>query len=255
MPALQAYESGMDYSYAAGLYPSLLLMEKAPELALRLLLSDKAAGEGVEKLRGLCAAHGVREETAPKALSRILGKENVYAAVAFKKKEKALDAARPHVVLHHPMDEGNLGTIQRTMLGFGLKDLAIVSPAADPFEPRVVRASMGALFSLNVTQYDDFDLYRAAYPAHALYPFMLGGAMDLDTAAEEKRSPYTLIFGNEGAGLPEAFADCGQAGPDPGRPAARHRSGRLQPDVLYCIGRGIGVSLSVRQPGCCRDGN
>lgn len=211
MPALQAYESGLYYSYAAGVYPSLVLLEKAPELALRLLLSDRAAGGGVEKLRALCAARGVREEVAPKALSRILGKENVYAAVAFQKRPRALDAAKPHIVLHHPMDEGNLGAIQRTMLGFGLKDLAVIRPAADPFEPRVVRASMGALFSLNVMQYDDFSDYRAACPAHALYPFMLDGALDLDAAAARKRTPYALVFGSEGAGLPPEFAGYGQA--------------------------------------------
>ncbi len=211
MPALQAYAAALDYSYAAGVYPSLLLMEKAPELALRLLLSDKAAGEGVEKLRGLCAAHGVREEVAPRALSRILGKENVYAAVVFQKQARALDAASPHIVLHHPMDEGNLGTIQRTMLGFGFRDLAVIRPAADPFEPRVVRASMGALFSLHVTLYDDFTDYRAACPAHTLYPFMLDGAADLDAAAAKKQTPYTLIFGSEGSGLPPEFADFGQA--------------------------------------------
>jgi TrmH family RNA methyltransferase len=193
------------------MYPSLTLMEKAPEHALRLLLSDKAAGEGVEKLRQLCAAHGVREEIAPKALSRILGKENVYAAVVFEKQTQALDAAQPHIVLHHPMDEGNIGTIQRTMLGFGLKDLAIIRPAADPFEPRVVRASMGALFSLNVAICDDFESYRAAYPAHTLYPFMLDGAAELEQAAAGKKTPWALVFGNEGVGLPPEFRKLGQA--------------------------------------------
>lgn len=211
MPALQAYAPELDYSYAAGVYPSLTLMEHAPERALRLLLSDKAAGEGVEKLRRLCAARGVREEIAPKALSRILGKENVYAAVAFQKQATPLDPARPHVVLHHPMDEGNLGTIQRAMLGFGLKNLAIIRPAADPFDPRVVRAAMGALFSLNITLYDDFQCYRAEFPAHAPYLFMLDGAVDLEQAARTKQTPYALVFGNEGAGLPPEFMEYGQA--------------------------------------------
>mgnify|MGYP001468148265 FL=1 len=203
--------AGLPYSYAAGVYPSLTLMETAPGLAQRLLLSDRAAGEGVDKLRKLCARHGVREEIAPKALSRILGKQNSYAAVVFQKQETAPDAACPHIVLHHPMDEGNLGTIQRAMLGFGLKDLAIIRPAADPFDPKVVRAAMGALFSLRVKQYDDFESYRAAYPAHQLYPFMLDGATELRQAASAKRTPYALVFGNEGAGLPAAFAALGQA--------------------------------------------
>lgn len=211
MPALKAYAADLPYSYTAGVYPSLTLMEKAPERAVRLLLSDKASGEGIEKLRRMCAERGVREEIAPKALGRILGKENVYAAVAFEKREAAPDVSRPHIVLHHPMDEGNLGTIQRTMLGFGLRDLAVIRPAADPFDPKVVRAAMGALFSLHVKQYDDFETYRAQYPAHALYMLMLDGATPLRWAAAEKKTPYALVFGNEGAGLPPEFATFGQA--------------------------------------------
>lgn len=211
MPSLKTYASDLPYSYAAGVYPSLTLLEKAPERAVRLLLSDRATGEGVEKLRKLCAAHGVREEIAPKALARILGKENVYAAVAFLKRTAPLDKARPHIVLHHPMDEGNLGAIQRTMLGFGLYDLAVIRPAADPFDPKVARAAMGALFSLNIRQYDDFTDYRAEFPAHALYPFMLNGALKLEQAAAEAKKPYALIFGNEGAGLPPEFQGFGQA--------------------------------------------
>ena len=211
MPSLKAYASDLSYSYAAGVYPSLTLMEHAPQRAMRLLLSDRAAGEGVEKLRRLCAMNGVREEIAPKALCRILGKDNVYAAVVFQKQTREPDNARAHIVLHHPMDEGNLGAIQRTMPGLGLLDLIIIRPAADPFDPRVVRASMGALFLLNLRQYDTFDDYRAACPAHTLYPFMLDGAMDLEQAAAQKQTPYALVFGNEGSGLPPEFGALGQA--------------------------------------------
>ena len=211
MPSLKAYTTDLPYSYAAGVYPSLMLLEKAPERALRLLLSDKATGEGIDKLKRLCAEHGVRGEIAPKALARILRKENVYAAVAFEKRTSPLERSRPHIVLHHPMDEGNLGTIQRMMLGFGLTDLAVIRPAADPFHPRVVRAAMGAVFSLHVQQYDSFQAYRAAFPAHMLYPFMLDGAVQLEDAAAEKQSPWALVFGNEGAGLPPEFAQLGQA--------------------------------------------
>ncbi len=211
MPALKPYRRELPYSYAAGVYPSLTLMTAAPERASRLLLSTGASGEGVEKLRELCRARGVREEYADKALSRLSGKQNCYAAVVFQKWQAELDANRPHVVLHHPMDEGNLGTIQRTMLGLGLCDIAVIRPAADPFEPRVVRSSMGAIFSLRLAQYDDFADYRARFPAHALYPFMLTGAVTLAAAARNAKTPYALVFGNEGSGLPPDFAALGQA--------------------------------------------
>lgn len=211
MPSLTSYDPSLPYSYALGLFPSLALMQAAPQRASRLLLSQRASGEGVEKLRTLCAAHHVREEVADKVLSRISGKENCFAAVVFEKWQAELDSTVPHVVLHHPMDQGNLGTIQRTLLGLGILDIAVIRPAADVFDPHVVRSSMGALFSLRVHTYDSFESYRAEFPSHALYPFMLDGAVLLEDAASQAQAPYSLIFGNEGSGLPPEFASFGQA--------------------------------------------
>ena len=211
MPPLKPYSSDLPYSYAPGVFPSLALMAAAPQRAMRLLLSERAEGDGVEKLRAVCREHHVREEIADKALSRISGKQNCYAAIVFEKEQSALDATAPHVALHHPMDEGNLGTIQRTLLGLGIRDLAIVRPCADPFDPKVVRATMGALFSMRVRLYDDFEAYRAEFPEHALYPFMLDSSCLLEEAVRRICQPYTLVFGNEGAGLPPEFAIYGQA--------------------------------------------
>lgn len=211
MPPLKAYAGELPYSYAPGVFPSLALMQAAPERATRLLLSERAGGEGVEKLRALCQEHRVREEIAEKALARLSGKQNCFAAVVFDKWQAELCPERPHVVLVNPMDEGNLGTIQRTMLGFGLADIAIIRPAADVFEPKVVRASMGALFALRVKQYDTFAAYRAEHPAHALYPFMLDGSVSLADAVCAVRMPYALVFGNEGSGLDATYAALGQA--------------------------------------------
>ncbi|MEG0902361.1 MAG: TrmH family RNA methyltransferase, partial [Clostridia bacterium] len=88
---------------------------------------------------------------------------------------------------------------------------AIIRPAADVFDPKVVRATMGAVFSLRVKQYDDFDAYRAEHSGRALYPFMLDGAVLLEQAVQEAQAPFSLIFGNEGSGLPPEFGLLGQA--------------------------------------------
>lgn len=211
MPPLKPYGAELPYSYATGVFPCLSLLSSVPKQARRLLLSQRAEGEGVDKLRERCAALGVREEIADKALARISGKQNCFAALVFDKWQAELAKDAPHVVLHHPMDEGNLGAILRTLLGFGVKDIAIIRPAADVFEPRVIRASMGALFALRVKSYEDFSQYLAEHAKRALYPFMLDGAVDLQTAAKTQNRPYTLIFGNEGSGLPADFAALGQA--------------------------------------------
>lgn len=212
MPPLKPYDESLPYSYAPGVFPSLTLMEACPERATRLLLSEKAQdGEGITKLRELCRQYHVREEIADKALSRISGKQNCYAAVVFDKWQATLEKEKSHVVLHHPMDEGNLGTILRTLLGLDLCDVAIIRPAADLFDPKVVRATMGAVFSMRVKQYRDFAEYRNDFPAHAVYPFMLDGAKLLEDAVAASKAPYSLVFGNEGSGLPPEFQSYGQA--------------------------------------------
>lgn len=212
MPSLKPYDRDLPYSYAPGLFPALECLRRAPELARRVLVSEKLKpGEGEERLRELAKGAGVRVEVADRALARLSGKENCFAAAVFEKRETPLSEGCPHVVLHRPMDEGNLGTILRTLLGFGIVDIGVVRPAADVFDPRVVRASMGALFSLRVTCFDAFDAYREGYPAHALYPFMLDGAVPLEDAAAAREARYTLVFGNEGSGLPPEFAQMGRA--------------------------------------------
>ena len=210
MPALEAYRRELDYSYAPGVFPSLECMQKRPELARRLLISSKGQdSEGVHKLIDLAEKKHIRIEVADKALGRISGKENCFAAVVFEKHPAALGQG-DHIVLHHIADQGNLGTILRTALGFGYHDIAIIRPAADVYDPKVVRASMGALFSLRVREYDDFDAYRRQYPGHNPYPFMLDGSVALDDASAAAAHPCALIFGNEGAGLPPEFQTVGQ---------------------------------------------
>ena len=186
-------------------------MRKRPELAKRLLVSSKAENsEGLQALRELCLKHHVREENADRVLSRISGKDNCFAAVVFDKFQGELTNGN-HLVLHHPSDKGNLGTMLRTALGFGYTDIAIIRPAADAFDPHVVRASMGAIFGLNVRYYDDFADYRREFPEHALYPFMLDASVPLSEGVRQKKEPFALIMGNEGSGLPAEFAQMGQA--------------------------------------------
>jgi TrmH family RNA methyltransferase len=168
-------------------------------------------GAGVAALILACERAGIRIEEADRALARIARKENCFAAMVFRKREGTLDAGQSHVVLHNPADAGNAGSILRTCLGLGIGHLAVIRPAVDLYDPHVVRASMGALFRLEVAHFDDFAAYRAAFPAHALYPFMLTGARPLHERIREARAPYALVFGNEATGLPEVFAGIGHA--------------------------------------------
>ena len=212
MPSLESYKSGLDYSYAPGIFPSMECLTYRPEKVRRLLVHSSAVGrEGTEKLCALAEAHRIRIEEADKALARISGKENCYAAAVFEKFEDELKEDASHIVLHNPGDFGNVGTILRTALGLGIEDVALVRPCADVFDPKTVRASMGAMFRLRIRVYDGFEEYREKYGERKLYPFMLDASVPLQEAMKEKPEVWTLVFGNEGRGLPAEFAQMGQA--------------------------------------------
>lgn len=50
------------------------------------------------------------------------------------------------IYLHEVQDPGNLGTILRTLAWFGNFRLLLSSKSVDPYNPKVVRSSMGAIF-------------------------------------------------------------------------------------------------------------
>ena len=210
MAKLEAYDKSLDYSYAPGIFPATECLKNAQKRWLRLLLSSASEkSEGAAKLRREAEACGVRVEIADRALERISKKENCFAAMVYKKQEGVFDAAAPHIVLVNPSDSGNLGTILRTALGFGLVNIAIIRPAVDSDDPRVTRASMGAAFSLNVRHFDSFNDYRNEFPERQLFPFMLTGAVPLAEAVKQVNGPFSLVFGNEATGLPDVFAEYG----------------------------------------------
>ena len=234
MPSLSAYKSDLDYSYAPGIFPAMECLTHRPEKVRRLLVHSSAAGrEGTDRLRALADKLDVRVEEADRALARISGKENCYAAAVFEKFADDPDPEKPHVVLHNPGDSGNVGTILRTALGLGIEDVALIRPCVDLFDPKTVRASMGSLFRLRVRVYNAFGEYRDAFPERALYPFMLDASIPLREAVREKPERWTLVFGNEGKGLPEEFAAMGQA--------VRIESNDRVDSLNLAIAAGIGI--------------
>lgn len=239
MPSLSAYKSELDYSYAPGIFPSMECLNGRPEKVRRLLVHSSAVGrEGTDRLCALAEKLGVRVEEADRALARISGKENCFAAAVFEKFEDEPVPDRPHIVLHNPGDSGNAGTILRTALGLGIEDVVLIRPCVDVFDPKTVRASMGSLFRLRVKVYDRFEEYREAFPDRALYPFMLDASVPLQEAVREKPPVWTLVFGNEGRGLPKEFASLGQA--------VRIESNDKVDSLNLAIAAGIGIYEFIR---------
>lgn len=209
-PKLKKYQGKFDYSYALGTYPTIDLLKHKKESVLKVLLNSHHDGsEGVQEVQRLCSELGVKIEVQDRAIEKIAFKENTYTIGVFKKYECELNGGKNHLVLVEPRNMGNLGTIIRTMLGFNVKDLAIIKPAADIFDPKVVRSTMGAIFQINFKYYDTLEAYLKEFENHYMYTFMLDGAKDIREVKFEE--PFSIIQGNESKGLPENFKNLGQS--------------------------------------------
>lgn len=196
--------------YAPGIFPATECLKNAKKRCMRLLVSSNGLqSEGVQALEKAAQEADIRVEVADRALERISKKENCFAAMVYKKAEGRFDEDSPHIVLHHPSDSGNLGTILRTALGFGLKNIAIIRPAVDSDDPRVgARVDGRGVFAQRAPLCPLSSIARQ-YPLRRLFPFMLTGAVPLDEAVQKVDGPFSLVFGNEASGLPDEFAQIG----------------------------------------------
>ncbi len=205
--AVKPYKKEFDYSYALGAFPTVELIKKRPEQVTEVLLHSTFTDR--ELITSLCREHNIPVLENDKTIARLSDKENVFVIGVFRKYEDTLAADQPHLMLVNPGNMGNAGTIFRTCLAFGIHDVAIITPGIDRFHPKAVRASMGALFSLRVQCFPDFETYRKQYGTaeRKLYSFMLTGKKQLTAENCPKPELFTLIFGNEATGLPEEYAD------------------------------------------------
>ena len=113
---------------------------------------------------------------------------------------------RRYVVLDGVQDPGNVGTVLRTADAFGADGLILLPGCADPFSPKTVRASMGAIFRCPVWQCEPDelkDLLRTC--GIALY----GAALRQDTV-DARTVCYdraAIAIGSEGRGLSPKVLD------------------------------------------------
>lgn len=205
---VKKYKNNSEYSYALGTTLVFELLKNKVEYVTKIYIHPNLTkDETYNKLLNLCDMHHIPYEESIKAFNILSSKENCFVIGEFKKFTSHLDSSN-HVVLVNPQDAGNIGTIMRSSLGFGFCNIAIIKPAVDIFNPKVIRSSMGSIFSLNVEYFESFSEYENKFKSHAFYPFLLQTNNSLSSITPPDKN-YSLIFGNEASGLPREFLNVG----------------------------------------------
>jgi TrmH family RNA methyltransferase len=149
-----------------------------------------ALPDGVEHVEA--AAEALSAVSSLRSGSRVIG---VFAQkwATLRRSEAAA------VYLHDVSDPGNVGTVLRAAQAFGAGPVVLSERTADPFGPKAVRASMGAVFAVPVARAELDEAGPAlGLPAIALVPGAGKPLRDLDLS-----KPALFVLGAERSGLPE----------------------------------------------------
>jgi TrmH family RNA methyltransferase len=165
-----------------------------------LAAADHAGWTAIERF---CAAGSglPGTEVEAVALAAISDLASGTRALAVYEERWAQHAGGPLCVyLHGISDPGNLGAILRSAEAFGASSVALGPGTADPFGPKAVRASMGAIFTVPVARAEPTSLpgLTIALDAAAERPFA-----DVWRSAATDDADVTILVGAERSGLPD----------------------------------------------------
>jgi len=165
-----------------------------------------------DMLAAAAAAGAQRVAMAPDLLRELGEKDDaaleMVAVAAIPPDDFARIPANPGllaVALDRPTSPGNIGTVIRSADAFGAHGLVVTGHAADPYDPKSVRASTGSLFAVPVVR----------VPRHAevigwarsRFATVIGTDEkgEHDIAGIDLTGPAVVIIGNETTGLSEAW--------------------------------------------------
>jgi TrmH family RNA methyltransferase len=170
-------------------------------------LQEAAAAAGISPLYVLCARghESARKagwlEVEPALLAKVSTLGSSSRVIGVYEQRWSAPAGPLALALWGVHDPGNIGTVVRGAQAFGASCVALGGGCADPYGPKAVRASMGAIFAGNV----------AAFSGLAELPGRLVALVPRAGAPLDGRfdGTATLLLGGERDGLPdELLAQC-----------------------------------------------
>lgn len=173
-----------------------------------IIVTEKYRKSHSLPLDSICAPIYTVTDSVYEKLTLDRAPDGIYC-VAKKKQPSQTELGRVFI-LSSVRDPGNLGTCIRSARAFGI-DTLILHDCADAYNPKVIRASMGAFFRQRLLIAEDIismidilsnDGYRVLPTA------LTDKSITLDTLTLDGRTAF--IIGNEGHGISdEVIAACG----------------------------------------------
>ncbi len=190
----------------------IILSERALEKNQELVfayLSSSYNGKCELKVLSESVFEKISTEKAPQGVISIVKYLDFFRKVDIIYKEDFfLKPDEKAVFLCSVRDPGNLGSVIRSAVAFGIEHIVLSSDCADYYNPKTIRAAMGSLFKVKITSVADIKSFVFAAKSvgrRVLAAELRSGAVSLSDVCLS--SEDIIMIGNEGHGIPEEISD------------------------------------------------
>lgn len=114
------------------------------------------------------------------------------------------DIGNKILVLDGIQDPGNLGTIIRSSVAFGIDTIILSKDTVDLYNSKVIRATQGMIFNINIIE-KDLLTFLPTLKGYKIFGTKVDGGKDLKNV--EKLEKFVIIVGNEGNGVKKEILD------------------------------------------------
>ena len=138
-----------------------------------------------------------------KYITEVQTPQGVMAIIEKNNRDKEINYDEDIIVaLDDIQDPGNLGTILRTIDSIGLSQVLISKGTADPYNPKVVRSTMGAIYRVKVIECDDLKETLKEIKKNK-FKILATSLDDSKSIYDIKYNKKVIVIGNEANGVEE----------------------------------------------------
>ena len=108
-----------------------------------------------------------------------------------------------YIILDKVQDAGNMGTIIRSAVSFGVDNIICTKGTVDIYSPKVVRSTMGAIEKINIFFDDVVDIFEYIKALKDKAYVMVSTCLEANKALGDLKKSYknVYVFGNEASGI------------------------------------------------------
>ncbi len=163
------------------------------------LIEEAQKASLLEQVFALESRHPEATLVDEKVMKKLSGASTPPKVVGVAKFPKERPPHEKALLLEHIQDPGNVGTLLRSALAFDFRTV-VLDECADPYSPKVLRSTQGAVFSLNILE--------MSLPSFAdRFHHRLLAAHSKEGGSVACEPPMALVLGNEGSGLSKRALD------------------------------------------------